>query len=115
MTVGEAMRAAREEAGLTQGALAAITGISPTSLNQYENDKYLPRIDTAEMLADTLGISIDEYVGHGEGERFKPDVTEVIKAQQYLKNAAVKDFARKLSRLIADAVREEMGVDLNDR
>lgn len=68
MTVGEAMRAAREKAGLTQSKLSAITGISPTSLNQYEKDKYLPRIDAAEMLADALGISIDEYVGHVTGE-----------------------------------------------
>ena len=108
------MRAAREKAGLTQAALAAITGISPTSLSQYENDKYIPRIDIAEMLADSLSISIDEYVGHGEGERFKPDVTEAIKAQQYLKNAAVKEFARKLSKIISDAVREEMAVDVNE-
>lgn len=68
MTVGEAMKQAREKAGLTQNALATITGISPTSLNQYERDVYLPRIDAVEMLADTLGISIDEYVGHGTGE-----------------------------------------------
>ncbi len=114
MTVGEAMRAAREKAGLTQNALATITGISPTSLNQYEHDAYLPRIDAAEMLADTLGISIDEYVGHGTGERFTPDITAVKKAQKIIRNAAVKDFARKLSSLIDAAVKEEMAVDLNE-
>ena len=108
MTVGEAMKAAREKAGLTQAALAAITGVSPTSISQYENDKYIPRVDIAEILADSLGISIDEYVGHGEGGRFEPDVTEAIKAQQHLKNVAVKNFARKLTRLIDAAVREEM-------
>lgn len=114
MTVGEAMRAAREAAGLTQAALAAITGISPTSLNQYEKDKYLPRVDTAEMLADTLGISIDEYVGHGAGENYKPDVEALARAQQLKTAMRVKGIADKLTRLIADFIKEEMAVDLNE-
>lgn len=114
MTVGEAMKRAREEAGLSQAALAAITGISPTSLSQYENDAYLPRIDAVEMLADTLGLSIDEYVGHGTVGRFTPDATAVKKAQQHIKNAAVKNFARKLSKLIDDAVREETAGGMNE-
>lgn len=108
MTVGEAMKKAREKAGLTQNALATITGISPTSLNQYERDKYLPRVDVAEMLADTLGISIDEYVGHGTGENYKPDIEALERAQQLKTAMTVKGIANKLTRLIADFVNEEM-------
>ena len=102
MTVGEAMKQAREKAGLTQNALATITGISPTSLNQYERDKYLPRVDVAEMLADTLGISIDEYVGHGAGENYKPDIEALNRMQQLTKMKVVKEFEDRLLNLVKE-------------
>jgi transcriptional regulator with XRE-family HTH domain len=114
MTVGEAMRAAREEAGLTQYELAAITGISPTSLNQYERDKHTPRIDMAEMLADTLGISIDEYVGHVESKGSSPNAETFTKIKQLTKMTTAKEIAERLKKSIVDTVIKEMAVDLNE-
>jgi transcriptional regulator with XRE-family HTH domain len=108
MTVGEAMRAAREKAGLTQNALATITGISPNSLNQYEKDKYLPRVDTAEMLADSLGISIDEYIGHGARENFKPNVEALEKMKKSIRVATAKEIAERLKSSLVDIVTKEM-------
>lgn len=64
MTIGEAMRAAREKAGLSINKLSKISGVHAQNIGQYESDKVKPRIDTAEFLADALGISIDEYIGH---------------------------------------------------
>lgn len=69
MTIGEAMRSARQKAGLTIEKLANITGIGVVSLHNYETEKHMPKIDTVEMLADTLGISIDEYIGHEVKEK----------------------------------------------
>lgn len=108
MTVGEAMRAAREKAGLTQYELAAITGISPTSLNQYERDKHTPRIDAAEMLADTLGISIDEYVGHVESKGDNPNAEIFTKIKQLTKMTTAKEIAERLKISIIDTVTKEM-------
>ena len=64
MTRGESMRAARIKAGFTQGALADEAGIMRNTLGRIERDEHIGRIDTIELLADVLGISIDEYVGH---------------------------------------------------
>ena len=64
MTVGEAMKRAREKAGLTQGQLSKISGVFSQNISKYELGQALPRVDTAEFLADALGISIDEYIGH---------------------------------------------------
>lgn len=69
MTIGEAMRAAREKAGLSRNKLARMTGIPTVYLYRYENGESLPKVDTAEMLADTLGISVDEYIGHKVREK----------------------------------------------
>ena len=64
MTRGEHMRAARLAAGYGQGELADAAGIMRNTLGRIERDEHIGRIDTIEMLADVLGISIDEYVGH---------------------------------------------------
>lgn len=64
MTVSEAMKKAREKAGLTQAQLSKISGVFSQNISKYELGQALPRVDTVELLADALGISIDEYVGH---------------------------------------------------
>ena len=64
MTMGEAMREARMKKGMTQIKLSEISGIVRNSICEYEKNKRTPNIVTVEVLADTLGISIDEYIGH---------------------------------------------------
>ena len=64
MTAGEAMKKAREKANYSKKELSNISGINAYNIGQYELDHVLPRIDVAEILADSLGISIDEYIGH---------------------------------------------------
>ncbi len=64
MTIGEAMKNARQRAGLTQNKLAKISGIPVSCINGYEGDRFIPTVLKVEILADALGISIDEYIGH---------------------------------------------------
>ena len=63
-TLGDHMRAAREAAGLSTYALADMAGISQHALWMLEVGRNKPRVETAILLADVLGISIDEYIGH---------------------------------------------------
>lgn len=58
------MRRARELAGLTMVQLSKLTGISADCIGQYERERNIPHIDAVEILADALGLSIDEYTGH---------------------------------------------------
>lgn len=64
MTAGEAMRAARERAGLQQKELAALSGLPAHTISVLEAGRRQGMLCTIETLADALGISIDEYVGH---------------------------------------------------
>lgn len=63
-TIGNNMRLARKKTNLTLMKLAELSGISYQAINRYEIDKTMPGIDKVEILADVLGISIDEYIGH---------------------------------------------------
>lgn len=74
-TQGEYMRKAREDAGLTIGDLARASGISRETISALErNVNRFGTIYTISKLADALGLSIDEYVGH---EVVKHDSDEV--------------------------------------
>ena len=60
----KAMRAAREAAGLTMMELAGKAGIHLRTLEELEwGRSTAPRVTTLALLADVLGIGIDEYIG----------------------------------------------------
>jgi DNA-binding XRE family transcriptional regulator len=63
-TRGAAMKRARQRAGLTQRALAKISGVHQQTINGLENGYVQGTIKVIEVLADALGISVDEYIGH---------------------------------------------------
>ena len=65
MTRGETMRKWREKRGLTQPELAKLSGISQVTISALEIGRNSGgNLDTIELLADALGLSIDAYVGH---------------------------------------------------
>lgn len=66
MTFGEAMRRCRKEKGFSIEKLAKFSGISFTMICYIEEDKKNPSLITMEALAETLGVSLDEYVGWQE-------------------------------------------------
>lgn len=59
------MRLSREKKGLTIIQLSNASGIAVNTISSLErNNRYGGWLITVEILADTLGLSIDEYVGH---------------------------------------------------
>ena len=66
------LRALRKAAGLKRVEFAKKLDLKVTTVANYENGAE-PRLDTLIEMADLLGVSIDELVGHGENlEREKP-------------------------------------------
>lgn len=65
MTQGEHMRRARKRMGLSIDNLSMMTGIAPATIGALERGTNRSgTIYTIGRLADALGLSIDEYVGH---------------------------------------------------
>lgn len=69
MIGGACMLQHRKRAGLSLRELAAMAGVQYNTICRLERGTHLGRIDTLELLADALGLSIDEYVGHTVKER----------------------------------------------
>ncbi|MBB3174497.1 putative transcriptional regulator [Endobacter medicaginis] len=58
--LGNRLREARMDAGLTQAALAMELGVSRKTINTVENGVFVPSVLLALGLAETLRASVDE-------------------------------------------------------
>lgn len=63
LAFGKAMKKLRESRGLSQGDLFRRTGIERQTLSRLENG-YVddPRITTVIMIANGLGVTVDEFI-----------------------------------------------------
>ena len=71
MEFPEAMWLARKNARLTIRELSQKSGVAKNTLWSWERGFSVPRIDSAVLVADVLGISVDEYIGHKVKRREK--------------------------------------------
>lgn len=59
LTLGEKLKVAREEKGITMKELASNVYVSERMIYYYEEDIRVPPVKTAVKLADILGVSLD--------------------------------------------------------
>ena len=65
--IGEAIKSARKEKGLTQPQLAKLISVSHAAVSFWENEINIPNVKVCWLIADALEISIDELVGRELG------------------------------------------------
>ena len=64
MTIGERIKQARKEMGISQEQLADKLPVSRAAVAKWENDIGMPDIENLKKLSEVLGMSIDEIVGN---------------------------------------------------
>ena len=63
-TIGQSMRLCRKTHGYSSAeALAEVTGVCRSTILHAEQDRTFPTVLTLVLLADALGVSLDEYIG----------------------------------------------------
>ncbi|HMF78856.1 MAG TPA: helix-turn-helix domain-containing protein [Bryobacteraceae bacterium] len=60
-SLGESLRALREQHRVTLRALAAQTGFSPSFLSQIENGQCSPSLSSMEKIANALGVTLGQF------------------------------------------------------
>ncbi|MBR4691503.1 MAG: helix-turn-helix transcriptional regulator [Oscillospiraceae bacterium] len=68
MTLGERIKAARQELGLTQEALAEGLGLAPQTVSKWERGESLPDAALLPQLADALQTSLDRLFDQRKAE-----------------------------------------------
>lgn len=99
ITIGAALRAAREKAKMTQDQLATRTGMSPQVLSRLERGDSDPRWSTVVRIANALGVSLDALKSHSGAD--VPKGQPVPRALRGELRAALRELADVTKRLSA--------------
>ncbi len=67
--VGEKIKTARKQAGLSQGALAKRAGIAQSTLSYIEKGEKSPTMDTMASICDGLSVSLLDLLMTGEPDK----------------------------------------------
>lgn len=80
MTVGEQIKALRENAGLTQTELGEKVGVSGVAIMRYEKNKRQPRIEHLQRIADALEVPVTDLFDN------EPLVLAIVKTRTRKRN-----------------------------
>ena len=89
MTLGEKIKEARKQCGLSQEQLAEKMAISRSAVAKWEANNGLPDVDNLKALAQFLNVSIDYLLDDGEV------IDEVVMREPYNLSDYGKDIKKK--------------------
>ncbi len=72
MTFGARLKSIRKEKKITQLELSKMTGITRSSIAQYETDTYQPDLEKIEKFATVLNVSISDFFNENKINKFIP-------------------------------------------
>ncbi len=97
-TLGEKLRLARKERGMTQKELAGET-ITRTMLSQIESDSALPSLPTICELAARLGIPVGYFLSDGEEAQHYLDWGRTARARELFRAGNYEEVIREAGTL----------------
>lgn len=95
MTIGELLKKARLDAGMTQKELAEKCGMADSAIRKYESGKVIPKIETRKRIATALNITTGDLMSSLElmSENFSNSLNKAVEM--------IKDNAEKDNKLLA--------------
>ena len=84
MTLGEKIKEARKNAGLSQEQFAEKMNVSRSAVAKWETDKGIPDISNLKVMSKLLNVSIDHLLDDGETPEFG-EMTEPVNLADYEK------------------------------
>jgi len=110
-TFGQRLKRARLDAGLTQSQLVRRSGIPKPTLSRYENDHVQPSLSTLARLAEALAIP-ESFLLPG---KVSPEEALIDALRELGVTIRTKAQARRIARVVADAVGEELAAPARRR
>ena len=95
MTLGEKIKEARKEHGLSQEQFAEKLCVSRSAVAKWETDKGTPDIENLKAISSLLNVSIDYLLDDGEKE-----ITEVVTKESY----DIKSYGKGIRKTKKDRV-----------
>lgn len=88
MRFNERLKTIREDAGLTQKAMAELLGVAKSTYVKYERGEREPRYDTLAVLSESFALSLDYILGKSDEKN--PYISRInsifdfIKSEEYI-------------------------------
>lgn len=97
----ENLKSKRKQLGLTQKELAEIVGITPRTIQNYENKKTIPTSVVMESISIALNISLNRMLGINELNSRKKSIDTLNKIDSLLLfiNNAVEEIKEEMRSL----------------
>lgn len=89
MTLGEKLKEARKQVGLSQEELAKKMNVSRSAIAKWETDKGIPDVDNLRIISQLLDVSIDFLLDNGQ-DLDKAVIRESIDLSKYSGRKKVK-------------------------
>lgn len=105
----ERLRTAREYRGLTQGELAARSGLQPSAVSHFETGARKPSFDNLRLIADTLDVTTDYLLGRVDEFKKLAGADELHRHYNALESSDRKFADDMITRLANKAVAREKG------
>lgn len=77
MTIGEKLKEARKQAGLSQEQLSEKLGVSRSAVAKWETDNGIPDVDNLKAISKLLKVSVDYLLDDGEA------INELVMREPY--------------------------------
>ncbi len=106
MVVGQRIKIARKNQGLTQKELAERAGTATGTIQQYELGKRQPRADQLRAIASSLGVTVDYLLDVKPARAVDPNETEAEREKRlglpegYFKRLATPEETARRDRLL---------------
>ena len=97
MTLGEKIKEARKQCGLSQEQLAEKLAVSRSAVAKWETDKGIPDVENLKALAQLLNVSVDYLLDDGEV------IDEVVMREPY----NLSDYGKGIKKKKKDRVIRE--------
>jgi transcriptional regulator with XRE-family HTH domain len=96
--VGRRIRQFRQDAGLSQEALAELVGVSFQQIQKYESGHTTLNILKLQNIADALKLSVTEFFSSTATQhvRLSCDETQLLQAYRRIKNGEMRSCVLKL-------------------
>ena len=92
MTLGEKIKEARKQAGLSQEQFADKMNVSRSAVAKWETDKGIPDISNLKVMSKLLNVSIDHLLDDSESPDFG-EMTEPVNLNDYEKTGKCRNKA----------------------
>lgn len=107
--IGENIRIARKQMGLTQEKLAEMTGLSTMSIRRYERGERIITAATLKKIAQALDTTVDELMGIGNvsEEAIKARKRKILKDDGY-EQEQIDEFMKTSEKIFTKAELQDL-------